>query len=158
MINFQISDALIKQVKKVVKVHGECHVLGCGNFYTTKETAIRKKDYTNPDQEEATFMLSFYKVEEVPNTVTEMEDAFYNSRRQESKIISANEIASNRNIIDMSDDEDDEPTVKPKAKAKRIVEPTPEEILEVELIEPTVKPKAKAKTQADEDLEYLKNN
>lgn len=107
MINFKFNEALIKQLKKVVKVNGEVHVTGCGNYYSNKADAIRKKNFTNPDQEEATFMLSFYKVDDVPNTPRDLEDAFFQSRREEVKNYAEKEIRANKNIIDMSDDDDE---------------------------------------------------
>ena len=106
MISFKINDAVIKQVKRTVSVHGTTYVLGCGNIYTDKDSAYNKKEYTNPDQEEATFLLKFDNIKDVPNTVEEFENAFFESRKNEIKHIKDASIKANKNIIDMRDYEE----------------------------------------------------
>lgn len=105
MLNLRVSDALIKQIKACVKQNGVCHVLGCGNFYTRKEDAITKKDFTNPDQEEATYMITFDRVEDVPNTPKELEDAFYNAKRKEQQLYGSIREQKQRNVLIMDDEE-----------------------------------------------------
>lgn len=127
MIDLKTSEALIKQLKATVRQHGEVHVCGCGNFYTDKESALRKKNFTNPDQEEASFMLTYNKVEDIPNTVKELDDAFFNSRRRELSKDEDSTLVKNRNIVDMSEPkEEKEETAKeettdgePKEKGKK---------------------------------------
>ena len=118
MITFRTSEALIKQIKKIVKVHGRCFVTGCGNLYYNREDAERKMQYTNPSEEEATFMVSYTRVEDVPNTPRELEDAFFNSKRAELSDKATVSRVENHNFIDMSEDDEAETPVKAKKEKK----------------------------------------
>ena len=109
MINLNLSDALIKQIKRVTKVHGQCYITGCGNMFFNKADAKMKTEFPhNPDSDESKMMLSFYNVNEVPNTVKELEDAFFKSYREESQNANRVERKENKNFIDMSDEDESE--------------------------------------------------
>ena len=85
-LQFRIKPATIAWVHDVLDARGECWLLGCGNVYTNEQAAISKKLFTNPDQEEATYMLHFKKGDKIPATVEEMEDAFHMSKKAESQM------------------------------------------------------------------------
>lgn len=105
MINFKITDTLIKQVTFTVKSFGECYLLGDGNFYTDKAAAIIQKTYAPADREEATFMLSFFKPSEVPQTITEMQEAFWKARTNEERQVVDDSVRENRNVISLPKEE-----------------------------------------------------
>ena len=112
MINFRISEALIEQIKLAVKVFGEVYVLGDGNFYTDKEACLTQKKFCPAENEEATFMLSFFKESEVPDTVDAFENMFFESRKNEIKEVKDTAIRADRNVLTM-----------PKKEAVKVEEP-----------------------------------
>ena len=84
-LKFRINEIALKQIKATVKEYGVCWVNGCGNFYADEKSSMDKKAFTNPDQEEATYVVKFTKEEDVPSTVEKMEKLFWASRQAETQ-------------------------------------------------------------------------
>jgi len=85
MLKFRIHLNTIKRLKVVLAGNGEAWVTGCGNVYDNEHGAVSKKLFTNPDQEEATYMIHYVKGDKIPETVEEMEKALFDSRTKELK-------------------------------------------------------------------------
>ena len=85
MLQFRISEATIKRVKIVVAGNGEAWLTGCGNVYDNPNAARSTKVFTNPDKEESTYMIHFKTDDAIPETVKEMEEALFESRKQEMR-------------------------------------------------------------------------
>lgn len=98
-LKFRINEVLIAQVKQCVEQFGVCYLTGCGNMYTEARDAETKRMFTNPDQEEATFLVKFKKGDKIPSTPKEMEEAFYEARKQEISAANNSTIQVKQNVL-----------------------------------------------------------
>lgn len=70
---FKLHEQLIPQIKATIKAYGLCYVHGCGNLYADAENSDNRKNYANPDHEEATYRIKFTNTNEVPSSIDELE-------------------------------------------------------------------------------------
>ena len=80
---FKIVQANIPQIKATIAKYGECWFHGCGNIYSKKYPSDLRKDFTNPNSEEATYRIHFTSLNQVPDSVEQLTKLLLTSRNQE---------------------------------------------------------------------------
>lgn len=93
MLNFKINEAVIGQVKETIAAFGIAYVHGCGNIYNSKENSDTRRDFTNAEQEEATYRVVLTSIPQVPETVESFKAALFAAKQVEM----VTPITSNRN-------------------------------------------------------------
>lgn len=80
---FKANQANIAQIKATIDAYGECWFHGCGNIYVGKDESDFRKNFTNPNSEEAIYRIHFSSINEVPSSVKELNELLMKSRNQE---------------------------------------------------------------------------
>jgi hypothetical protein len=103
---FKLHEENLPQVKAVVKKFGVCYIHGDGNLYITKEESDFRKDFSNPNSDEATYRVKFEKGDEIPGTIEDLQSLMMKAKNQETlDERKVEEISSVRTFAVESDDE-----------------------------------------------------
>lgn len=98
-INENNINSIVEQVTDCVDQLGICILTGCGNFYTDLRSANNKRDFTNPAQEESTYMLTFKKGDRIPTTVKGFIDMFYEQRKTDDMAANSQTLNTQQNVL-----------------------------------------------------------
>jgi hypothetical protein len=80
---FNLSKANIDQIKATLVEYDECYFHGCGNIYADKEASDLRQNFTNPNDDNATYRIHFTSIKQVPSTVEALEKKLLASRSEE---------------------------------------------------------------------------
>ena len=80
---FKLHKNNLPQIKGVVAAFGVCYVHGDGNLYESQEASDFRKDFTNPDSDEATYRAKFEKGDKIPDTIEELQTLMMKNRNKE---------------------------------------------------------------------------
>jgi hypothetical protein len=81
---FKLHKSNLPQIKAVVKKFGVCYIHGDGNLYTGKEESDFRKDFSNPNSEEATYRVKFENINDVPETIEDLQALMMKAKNQET--------------------------------------------------------------------------
>jgi len=81
---FKLHKENLPQIKAVVKKFGACYIHGDGNLYIGKEESDFRKDFSNPNSEEASYRVKFEKGDAIPETVEDLQALMMKAKNQET--------------------------------------------------------------------------
>lgn len=81
---FKTHEKNIPQIKGALKAYpAGVWFHGCGNIYVSEKASDDRKNFTNPNSEEATYRIHFTSVDQVPATLDELNKKLMASRVSE---------------------------------------------------------------------------
>jgi hypothetical protein len=118
---FKTTKENIPQIKATIKAYSECWFHGCGNIYAEQSASDFRQKFTNPNSEESTYRIHFTSINQVPDTVEQLNKMLMTSRSQE--IVKEKMPKASQTIKTISVEQDEAPIKKGKEKAQKTEEP-----------------------------------
>lgn len=81
---FRTHQKNLAQIKAAIRAFNVAYFHGDGNIYTELAKSDHHKNFTNPDREEAGYRLKFTDVNEVPNSVEQLNKMLMDSKNKET--------------------------------------------------------------------------
>lgn len=80
---FKTHQSNIAQIRACVEAYGVCFFHGCGNMYADEKESDFRKNFTNPKSDESSYRIKFMSVDQVPETLDELNTMLLGERNKE---------------------------------------------------------------------------